>query len=157
MTVDVSHKNLTGTQLHEPKGAASAASGTVYVANGTGSGTWTDIHATQRGYTVYLPDIGTAQSWYWVSPVAGNITAIYSVINSATATTDTLLTFFIGGVQLSNSTVTIAFTGAAAGDVDSASPTANYAITAGAALKITTDGGTSNTPTAMLTIVVTLT
>src|SRR3990167_3720596 len=34
----VSHKNLTGSQLHEPKGVASAANGTVYVADGIGSG-----------------------------------------------------------------------------------------------------------------------
>lgn len=39
----VAHKNLTGTDLHEPKGAATAASGQVYVANGSGSGTWTTL------------------------------------------------------------------------------------------------------------------
>lgn len=36
------HKNLTGADLHEPKGADTALSGYVYVANGTGSGVWTD-------------------------------------------------------------------------------------------------------------------
>lgn len=35
------HKNLTGSDLHEPKGAASALSGQVYVADGAGSGAWT--------------------------------------------------------------------------------------------------------------------
>lgn len=39
------HASLTGADLHEPKGAASAASGTVYVANGSGSGTWTTLTA----------------------------------------------------------------------------------------------------------------
>ena len=34
------HANLTDPELHEPKGVASAASGTVYVANGSGSGAW---------------------------------------------------------------------------------------------------------------------
>ncbi len=34
------HRNLTGADLHEPKGVASAAAGTVYVANGSGSGSW---------------------------------------------------------------------------------------------------------------------
>lgn len=38
----VTHASLTGADLHEPKGVAAAASGSVYVANGTGSGTWTD-------------------------------------------------------------------------------------------------------------------
>jgi hypothetical protein len=36
----VSHATLTGVQLHEPKGVASATAGTVYVANGSGSGSW---------------------------------------------------------------------------------------------------------------------
>lgn len=40
---NVSHASLTGSNLHEPKGVAAAAIGTVYVANGSGSGTWTDV------------------------------------------------------------------------------------------------------------------
>lgn len=155
MTIE--HSTLTGAQLHEPKGVSSASSGTVYVANGSGSGSWSNIHANQRAFDIFLPDIGTAGSWYWVAPFAGNITTIYSVINSALTSADNVLTFFIGGVQLSNSTITMTQSGSAAGDVDSSTPTANHAITAGAALKITTDGGTANTPTAMLTIVLTLT
>lgn len=35
------HSLLTGADLHEPKGAATATTGTVYTANGSGSGTWT--------------------------------------------------------------------------------------------------------------------
>jgi hypothetical protein len=38
---DVTHSSLTDPNLHEPKGASSAASGTWYIANGSGSGTWT--------------------------------------------------------------------------------------------------------------------
>jgi len=38
---DVQHSGLTDPQLHEPKGVAAAASGTVYVATGAGSGSWT--------------------------------------------------------------------------------------------------------------------
>lgn len=40
---NVSHASLTGSELHEPKGAASAALGTVYVANGAGSGNWQSV------------------------------------------------------------------------------------------------------------------
>ena len=35
------HRNLTGADLHEPKGVETALSGMVYVANGSGSGVWT--------------------------------------------------------------------------------------------------------------------
>lgn len=41
------HANLTGTDLHEPKGAAAAASGTVYVSDGAGSGSWTSLAASK--------------------------------------------------------------------------------------------------------------
>ena len=37
------HKDLTGAELHEPKGVESALSGTVYVANGVGSGSWSNL------------------------------------------------------------------------------------------------------------------
>lgn len=37
----VAHKDLTGADLHEPKGVSTAGTGTVYVANGSGSGAWT--------------------------------------------------------------------------------------------------------------------
>lgn len=41
------HKDLTGTDLHEPKGVATASHGEVYFANGTGSGTWeANLHNT---------------------------------------------------------------------------------------------------------------
>lgn len=40
---NVAHATLTGAELHEPKGVASAALGTVYVANGAGSGSWNSV------------------------------------------------------------------------------------------------------------------
>jgi len=36
------HNTLTGASLHEPKGAATANAGEVYIADGVGSGVWTD-------------------------------------------------------------------------------------------------------------------
>lgn len=34
------HASLTGAELHEPKGVATAAAGQVYIADGSGSGDW---------------------------------------------------------------------------------------------------------------------
>lgn len=45
------HSSLTGADLHEPKGVASAAANQVYVADGAGSGTWTNV---QGGNTVIV-------------------------------------------------------------------------------------------------------
>lgn len=38
---DIQHALIQDPMIHEPKGAATANNGTVYVANGTGSGVWT--------------------------------------------------------------------------------------------------------------------
>jgi hypothetical protein len=40
----VAHNSLTDPELHEPKGVSSATSGTVYVANGSGSGSWKELY-----------------------------------------------------------------------------------------------------------------
>jgi hypothetical protein len=37
---DVNHSSLTDPYLHEPKGVAAAAAGDVYIADGAGSGSW---------------------------------------------------------------------------------------------------------------------
>ena len=39
---DVTHASLTGSDLHEPKGVSTASANQIYVANGAGSGVWTD-------------------------------------------------------------------------------------------------------------------
>ena len=37
---NVEHSAITDPHIHEPKGVAAATSGQIYVANGSGSGTW---------------------------------------------------------------------------------------------------------------------
>jgi len=48
------HSALTGSDLHEPKGAASAAANTVYQANGLGSGTWAKIDNDNTATNYYI-------------------------------------------------------------------------------------------------------
>lgn len=58
------HKDLPNSQLHEQKGCATAASGTSYVANGSGSGTWTILLPSISGSTgKSLTTNGTTTSW----------------------------------------------------------------------------------------------
>jgi len=40
---EVSHNGLTDPNLHEPKGIAAANANEIYLSNGAGSGTWTDV------------------------------------------------------------------------------------------------------------------
>ena len=43
---DIEHSELQDNLLHEPKGASTAAAGTVYVADGAGSGSFSKLPTT---------------------------------------------------------------------------------------------------------------
>jgi hypothetical protein len=58
------------------------------------------------------------------------------VIDGVVSTADITITASIGGVGVTNGVVTIATAGSAAGDVDSATPTAANTVTAGQAIKL---------------------
>lgn len=149
------HSALTGSDLHEPKGVASANSGEVYVANGAGSGTWTKINALsstgKRYFNFRIDDISTAASHWMVPGVAGDITAITSVIDGTIATGDTTLSFEIGGTAVTDGDITITEAGSAAGDVDSSTPSAANTLTATDPIEIISDGASTNTVAATLT------
>lgn len=46
---NVAHSALTGSNLHEPKGIATAAAGTVYIADGAASGAWSSSTSIATG------------------------------------------------------------------------------------------------------------
>lgn len=107
--------------------------------------------------TAEIDDISTAGSSWVVIPVGGNITKIYSVIDGAIASSDAALSFKIGGTAITGGGITVANSGSAAGDTDTATPTGNNSITAGTALELITDGSSTNTVTAVITVEITLT
>jgi len=159
---NVEHSALTGASLHEPKGVSAASVDTVYVSNGAGSGTWEKITADSIDTStinnlnkvvlnVHLNDLSTAQSHYVVSPLAGDIIGFYSVIDQAIATTDTTLSLEIGGTAVTGGSLTIAFSGSAAGDINSSTPTAANTVTAGQSIEIVC-GGETNTSGAHATV-----
>lgn len=49
---DVEHSQLPDELLHEPKGASTAAAGTVYVADGAGSGSFSKLPTTSLDITL---------------------------------------------------------------------------------------------------------
>jgi len=109
----------------------------------------------QYAITVDMTDISTAASVWVVAPHAGDIAAIYSVINGAIITADATITAEIGGTLVTGSSITIAFTGSAAGIVDSSAPSAANTVTAGQAIEIITNGGSTNVVRATFTILIT--
>ena len=152
--MSVEHSTLTGSDLHEPKGTAAANTGQVYIANGSGSGTWT-AHHNRCVLTTRIDDISTSSSAWVVTPIAGTISKIYSVTSGATTGGTALLTAEIAGVAVTNGVLTVLVSGSAAGIVDSATPSAANTVTAGSAIEIVTDGGSTNTVSAVITFEIT--
>ena len=102
--------------------------------------------------TVDMTDISTAASVWVVSPYAATIEKIYSVINGAITVADAAITVEIGGTAVTGGAITIANSGSAAGTVDSATPTALNTVTAGQAIEVITDGGSTDTCRATFTL-----
>ncbi len=150
------HSSITDPNIHEPKGVADANAGEVYVADGAGSGDWTVGKTNKFFLTVSLADISTASSCWVVSPYAGNITKIYSVTDAAITTADAVITASIAGTPVTGGVITVTQSGSAAGDVDSCTPSAARTVTAGQAIKLTTNGASDTTCKAEFTIEITL-
>jgi hypothetical protein len=100
---------------------------------------------------------GSAEGVYYVvSPHAGDITKIYTVIDGAVSTADITITAKIGATGVTNGVVTIATAASGAGDVDVATPTAANTVTAGEAINFTvTGGGAGGSPRIHLVAVIT--
>ncbi|HEY8035217.1 MAG TPA: hypothetical protein VIF37_06470 [Methylobacter sp.] len=78
-----------------------------------------------------------------VSPIAGDIAKIYSVIDGALTTGDATLTAKIGAAAVTGGSITVTQAGSAAGDVDSVTPSAAKTVAVGDVLSITV-GGTND-------------
>lgn len=75
----IQHNIIADPDIHEPKGVATAASNSLYVANGSGSGVWT-VPAPLAGFPsaldghVFIADGAGGGSWTY--PVEGQDTAL---------------------------------------------------------------------------------
>lgn len=90
-----------------------------------------------------------------VSPVAGTIDKVWSVLNAALATGDATLTGKIGADAITNGVITITQAGSAAGDVDSATPSAAKTVAAGDVISFTGGGTSDATSTATVSLLIT--
>lgn len=163
------HSGLTGSNLHEPKGADTSAVNKVYVANGSGSGTWQKLAAAQMdttsifgvntvALTFTFKDLATASTQYIVIPFAGTCIRVYTALQGAITTADAGLTVKnAAGVAMTGGTITITQSGSAAGDIDSCTPSANNTFSAGTTLRITNDGAADTSVDAVVTLTFTVT
>lgn len=106
--------------------------------------------------TVEIEDISTAGQSYVAIPdgFGGDVVEIRTVINGAIATADATLTPKINGTAMTNGAITVAFSGSAAGDVDTARPTGANTVRDGEAIEIETDGASTNAVKCFVTFVI---
>ena len=148
------HKDLTGTDLHEPKGVAAASANTVYVANGSGSGAWTALKSSVYALTRTFDDVSTAADMYVAIPKAGTIARIDAVLEAAITVANAAVTFSIGGVAVESSALTITQSGSAPGTEFNSTPTGHNTVVAGNVLKISTDGASTTTAKLSVTVLI---
>lgn len=93
-----------------------------------------------------ITDISAASdSAIGVSPIAGKVVEVITVLQGAISVADAVLAPKIGTTAITGAGITVAQSGSAAGDVDRAHPTAANTVAAGSTLKVTTDGASTTT------------
>ena len=89
--------------------------------------------------------VGTGQYWAYC-PYAGTVTSIVSITEGILTTGDATLTAKIGATGITDGVITIANAASAAGDIDTATPSALNTVVVGSKLSLTV-GGTNATAT----------
>jgi len=93
--------------------------------------------------STFLEEFSTAKSVWAVAPVAGYVNRVHTVLYGAITGGDAAITMELGGTAVTGVAITIANSGSAAGDVDSATATALNIVAAGAAIEVISDGGST--------------
>lgn len=150
------HKDLTGTDLHEPKGVSAAASGAVYIANGTGSGAWTSKNADVFNANLFpisaqMSDIGTVTSAWFYVPLKSELVSFTSQILAALTGANAILSVYINGVLFAD-TLTVPFTGSTAGQTNTKTVVTANTVPAGASVEVRSDGGPTNAVASQITL-----
>jgi hypothetical protein len=115
--------------------------------------TYVDARVSHSIINTVIADVSTAETVLIPVPVTGTITAVYSVLEGAITVADATVTL-TDSVASAMASLTIAYTGSAAGDVDSDLTITNSAVTAGDYLILATDGGSTGAQRLWVSIVV---
>ena len=124
-------------------------------------GVWVDTGAVAGGaqpFALVIPEVdlvgANAAVHRVVSPVAGTIEKIQSVINGALTTGNATLTGKINTTAITSGALTITQAGSAAGDVDVATPTAANVVAVGDVVSVTVSGTNDATKKANVTVLI---
>ena len=104
--------------------------------------------------TSTIADISTASSTFVPVPDGGKIIKIITALQGAIGTANAAITFEIGGVAITGGAITVTQSGSAAGDIDTAEPTAANEVAEDGSIEMITDGSSSNTIKLVVTFVI---
>ena len=104
--------------------------------------------------TSTIADISTASSTFVPVPDGGKIIKIITALQGAIGTANAAITFEIGGTAITGGAITVTQSGSAAGDVDTAEPTAANDVAEDGSIEMITDGASSNTIKLVVTFVI---
>ena len=104
--------------------------------------------------TSTIADISTASSTFVPVPDGGKIIKIITALQGAIGTANAAITFEIGGVAVTGGAITVTQSGSAAGDIDTAEPTAATDVAEDGSIEMITDGSSSNTIKLVVTFVI---
>ena len=104
--------------------------------------------------TAEIEDISTASSTFVAIPDGGKVVKIITALQGAISGGDAAITFEIGGTAITGGGITVANSGSAAGDIDTAEPTADNQVEEGGSIEMITDGGSTGAKKLGVTFVI---
>ena len=110
---------------------------------------------TLNDYFIYgvIDDVSTASTVRIPVPDAGKVIKITTVLGGTIATANAAVTAKIGTTNMTGGAITVAHSGSAAGDIDTAEPTAANNVVEGDFIALATDGASTNTHTLLLILI----
>lgn len=138
---NIEHSAISDPDIHEPKGISSASAGEIYVADGAASGNWSPVTDI---YQCKLDNVSAVETTYVPIAFAGTVVRVTTVLGDAISTGDATVTAK-NSAGSTMATLTIANSGSAAGDVDTATPSTNNTVTDNDYITLESDGGSTNT------------
>ena len=105
------------------------------------------LHAT-------IADISTGSSTFVPVPDGGKIIKIITALQGAITSANGGISFEIGGTAVTGGGITVTQSGSAAGDVDTAEPTAANRVEEGGTIEMITDGASSGTKKLNVTFII---
>jgi len=111
---------------------------------------------TLNDYFIYgeIADVSTASSTFVAVPDGGKIIKIITSLQGAISGANAAISFEIGGTAVTGGGITVAHSGSAAGDVDTAEPTAANDVQEDGTIEMITNGGSTGANKLNVTFVI---